>query len=33
MAPPLLMMEAIKLTFGAPPISADPSTMFNQLGQ
>lgn len=33
MAPPLLMMEAIKLTFGAPPISADPSTMFNQLGE
>lgn len=33
MAPPLLMMEAIKLTFGAPPISADPSSMFNQLGE
>jgi hypothetical protein len=32
MAPPLLIGEAIKLTFGAPPIAADPSSMFNQLG-
>lgn len=32
MAPPLLVMEAIKLTFGAPPVAADPSSMFNQLG-
>lgn len=32
MAPPLLMMEAIKLTFGAPPISADSSSLFNELG-
>ena len=29
MAPPLLLGEAIKLTFGAPPKSADPSTLFN----
>lgn len=29
MAPPLLLGEAIKLTFGAPPKSADPSTIFN----
>jgi len=32
MAPPLLVGEAIKLTFGAAPIAADPSTMFNELG-
>lgn len=32
MTPPLLIMEAIKLTFGAPPVAADPSSMFNQLG-
>ncbi|TIU17242.1 MAG: hypothetical protein E5W20_03925 [Mesorhizobium sp.] len=32
MAPPLLIGEAIKLTFGAPPISADPATAFNELG-
>ncbi|MBL8792215.1 MAG: sulfatase-like hydrolase/transferase [Rhizobiales bacterium] len=32
MNPPLLMMEAIKLTFGSPPVVADPATMFNQLG-
>ena len=31
-APPLLIMEAIKLTFGAPPVAADPSSLFNQLG-
>ena len=29
MAPPLLLFEAIKLTFGAPPISADPATILN----
>lgn len=29
MAPPLLLGEAIKLTFGAPPKSADPATLFN----
>ncbi|MCX7303465.1 MAG: arylsulfatase [Hyphomicrobiales bacterium] len=29
MAPPLLLAEAIKLTFGAPPISADPADAFN----
>jgi arylsulfatase A-like enzyme len=33
MAPPLLLMEAIKLTFGAPPMAADPSSMLNQLGE
>ncbi|WP_421694342.1 arylsulfatase B [Aestuariivirga sp.] len=32
MVPPLLIMEAIKLTFGAPPIAAEPSTMFNEMG-
>lgn len=32
MAPPLLLMEAIRLTFGAPPVAADPSSMLNQLG-
>jgi arylsulfatase A-like enzyme len=32
MVPPLLLMEAIRLTFGAPPVTADPSTMFNQQG-
>ncbi|PZF76314.1 sulfatase [Aestuariivirga litoralis] len=32
MSPPLLIMEAIKLTFGAPPVAADPATMFNQMG-
>ena len=30
MAPPLLLMEAIRLTFYAPPISGDPSVLFNQ---
>jgi arylsulfatase A-like enzyme len=29
MAPPMLLMEAIRLTFGAPPISADPATILN----
>ncbi len=29
MAPPMLLMEAIKLTFGAPPISADPATILS----
>jgi len=32
MTPPLLVMEAIKLTFGTPPVAADPSSMFNELG-
>jgi len=32
MAPPLLMMEAIALTFGAPPVAADPATLFSQHG-
>lgn len=32
MAPPLLIMEAIRLTFGAPPVAADPSSMVHQLG-
>lgn len=32
MSPPLLIMEAINLTFGAPPVAADPGTMFNELG-
>ncbi len=32
MKPPLLIMEAITLTFGAPPVAADPSSMFNELG-
>jgi arylsulfatase A-like enzyme len=29
MAPPLLLMSAIGLTYGAPLVSADPSTMFS----
>lgn len=29
MAPPLLLMEAVRLTFFAPPVTADPSTLFN----
>jgi arylsulfatase A-like enzyme len=29
MAPPLLLMEAVKLTFGAPLVTADPSTIFS----
>lgn len=29
MAPPLLLMEAIRLTFGAPPVSADPATILS----
>ncbi len=29
MAPPLLMMEAVRLTFYAPPVTADPSVMFS----
>jgi arylsulfatase A-like enzyme len=33
MKPPLLIMEAIRLTFGAPPVSADPSSMFNEMGE
>jgi arylsulfatase A-like enzyme len=33
MSPPLLVMEAIRLTFGAPPVAADPSSMFNQMGE
>ena len=32
METPLLIGEAIKLTFGAKPVAADPSTMFNELG-
>ena len=32
MTPPLLVMEAIKLTFGTPPVAADPSSLFNELG-
>ncbi len=30
MAPPLLLMEAVRLTFCAPPVSGDPSVLFNQ---
>lgn len=30
MAPPLLMMEAVRLTFYIPPISGDPSVLLNQ---
>jgi arylsulfatase A-like enzyme len=30
MAPPLLLMEAVRLTFYAPPVSGDPSVLFNQ---
>lgn len=29
MAPPLLMMEAVRLTFYTPPVTADPSTLFS----
>jgi arylsulfatase A-like enzyme len=29
MAPPLLLAEAVKLTFGAPLVTADPSTVFS----
>jgi hypothetical protein len=29
MAPPLLIMEAIKLTFYAPPVTADPAAVFS----
>jgi arylsulfatase A-like enzyme len=29
MAPPLLLMEAVKLTFYAPPVSADPSAVLS----
>jgi hypothetical protein len=29
MAPPLLLMEAVRLTFYAPPVTADPSVLFN----
>lgn len=30
MAPPQVIMAAIKLTYGAPPVSADPSTLYSQ---
>ena len=30
MAPPLLLMEAVRLTFYTPPTIADPSVLFNQ---
>jgi arylsulfatase A-like enzyme len=30
MAPPQLIMEAIRLTFYAPPVSGDPSVLLNQ---
>jgi arylsulfatase A-like enzyme len=30
MAPPQLIMEAIRLTFYAPPVSGDPAVLFNQ---
>ena len=30
MAPPLLILEAIRLTFYVPPVSGDPSVLFNQ---
>ncbi|MBX3584178.1 MAG: arylsulfatase [Rhizobiaceae bacterium] len=29
MAPPLLLLEAIRLTFYAPPVTGDPSVLFN----
>lgn len=29
MAPPLLLMEAVRLTFYAPPVTPDPSTLFS----
>ncbi len=29
MAPPLLMLDAVRLTFQAPPVTADPSTLFS----
>jgi hypothetical protein len=29
MAPPLLMMEAVRLTFYVPPVTADPSVLFS----
>lgn len=32
MVPPLLIGEAISLTFGAPPRAADPSSMWNEMG-
>lgn len=30
MAPPLLVMEAIRLTFYVPPVTGDPAVLFNQ---
>ncbi len=30
MAPPQLIMEAIRLTFQVPPVSGDPSVLLNQ---
>jgi arylsulfatase A-like enzyme len=30
MAPPMLMMEAVRLTFYAPPVTADPEALFSQ---
>ncbi len=30
MAPPLLLMEAVRLTFYAPPVTGDPSILFGQ---
>jgi arylsulfatase A-like enzyme len=32
MVPSLLLMEAVRLTFGAPPVTADPSSIFSQQG-
>ncbi len=29
MAPPLLILDAVRLTFQAPPVTADPSALFN----
>ena len=29
MAPPLLVMEAVRLTFYVPPVSADPTVVFS----
>ena len=29
MAPPLLLMEAVRLTFHAPPVTGDPSVLFS----
>jgi hypothetical protein len=29
MAPPLLIMEAVRLTYYVPPISADPGVVFS----